>query len=118
MVCIGGRPFAGAHRAAGDLRRLPVADADLAEVLTSWGREDEAVDFAKVAEVCASALRYVLAILDPGAVVMYGRFAGFGADFFKSLKRRLRDFDCRIVPARYGDFSAARGAALQTHFSI
>lgn len=118
VVCIGGRPFRGAHHAAGDLRRLPVADGELSEVLTSWSGEDDAVGAAKVAEVCASALRYVLAILDPGAVVLSGRFTEYGAELFSSLKRSLGDFDCRIVPARYGDFSAARGAALQTHFSI
>ena len=118
VVCIGGRPFVGAHRAAGNLRCLPVADGDLAEALSSWGSENKAADATAVAEVCASALRYVLAILDPGAVVLYGRFVGYGMDFLNSLKRLLREFDCRIVLARYGDFSAARGAALQTHFSI
>jgi predicted NBD/HSP70 family sugar kinase len=119
VVCIGGRPFAGAHQEAGNLRRLPVSGSGvLSDVLNSWSRAATRVDTAEVAEVCAAALRCVLAILDPGAVVLSGRFSGYGAEFFTALKQRLGDFDCRIVPARYGEFSAARGAALQTHFSI
>ena len=103
VVCIDGRPFPGAHGAAGDLYRLPVAEASASE---------------EFAAQCATVLRCVLAVLDPGAVVLAGRFSDPEGDFPRLLEERLASFDCRIVTAKFGDFSAARGAALQTHFSI
>jgi len=105
VVCIGGRPFFGAHGAAGELCRLPFGIA----------QENEA---DSLAAECAVMLRNVLAVLDPGAVVISGRFSDMDGEFIRSLKRKLRMFDCRIVAAKFGEFSAARGAALQTHFSI
>ena len=101
VICIDGRPFPGAHGAAGDLYRLPFADAS--------------EDFAAR---CTDVLRCVLAVLDPGAVVLAGRFARQEGDLSRLLEEHLLGFDCRIVTAKFGDFSAARGAALQTHFSI
>ena len=102
VVCIDGRPFSGAHGAAGDLYRLP--GAELAD------------DFSAQ---CAAVLRCVLAVLDPGAVVLAGRFTRReDGDLSRLLEEHLRGFDCRIVTAKFGEFSAARGAALQTHFSI
>ena len=106
VICIGGRPFSGAHGAAGDLGRLPVPD-----------RGEDTASEAFAAQ-CTAVLRCVLAVLDPGAVVLAGRFALPDAELPRHLKERLRGFDCRIVTAKFGEFSAARGAALQTHFSI
>ena len=105
VVCIDGRPFAGAHGAAGELCRLPLSVASAGEA-------------GDVATECATLLQGVLAVFDPGAVVLAGRFPDMNGDFRRLLKRRLRMFECRIVAAKFGEFSAARGAALQTHFSI
>ena len=107
VICIDGRPFPGAHGAAGDLYRLPVA-----------GAAEEAPASEEFAAQCAAVLRCVLAVLDPGAVVLAGRFADPDGDFPRLLEARLCSFDCRIVAAKFGEYSAARGAALQTHFSI
>ncbi|MBP5530978.1 MAG: hypothetical protein J6Y54_02975 [Lentisphaeria bacterium] len=107
VICIGGRPFPGAHGAAGDLGRLPVPD-----------RNGEDTSFDALAAQCTAVLRCVLAVLDPGAVVLAGRFTLPDAELPRHLKERLGGFDCRIVTAKFGEFSAARGAALQTHFSI
>ena len=122
VICIGGRPFFGAHALAGDLRCLPsVSDngavADFGDALSRCV-QGTSEGSGSLAAVCASALRYVLAVLDPEAVVLSGRFAACDADFFRLLSRRLHDFCCRIAPSRFGEFSAARGAALLTHFSI
>lgn len=122
VICIGGRPFSGAHSLAGDLRHLPsISDngrvSEFGDVLSSWGHRVPASS-AGLAEVCASALRHALAILDPEAVVLSGRFPVCGEDFFRALSQRLQGFYCRIAPAKFGELSAARGAALQTHFSI
>lgn len=106
VICIDGRPFFGAHGAAGDLYRLPVT-----------GKVDGA-NAEEVAARCTAVLRCVLAVLDPGAVVLAGRFTLPEADLPRYLEEHLRGFDCRIVTAKFGVFSAARGAALQTHFSI
>ena len=105
VVCIDGRPFTGAHGAAGELCRLPLAAA------ARDGSESLAAE-------CADILGNVLAVLDPGAVVLAGRFPDADGAFRRILRRRLNMFDCRIVAAKFGEFSAARGAALQTHFSI
>ena len=107
VVCIDGRPFPGAHGAAGRLCQLSVADA-----------AETAPPSEEFAARCAAVLRCVLAVLDPGAVVLAGRFSDPDGDFPRLLEERLRSFDCRIVTAKFGEFSAARGAALQTHFSI
>ena len=101
VICIDGRPFPGAHGAAGDLRRLP------------WPELTD--DFSAR---CAAVLRCVLAVLDPGAVVLAGRFPRQPDELSRLLEEHLHGFDCRIVAAKFGEFSAARGAALQTHFSI
>ena len=106
VICIGGRPFSGAHGAAGALDRLPVPD------------RIEGPSSDAFAAQCAAVLRCVLAVLDPGAVVLAGRFTLPDAELPGYLEDRLRGFDCRIVTAKFGMFSAARGAALQTHFGI
>ena len=108
VICIDGRPFAGTHGAAGDLYRLPG---------TAAVRPDESP--AATAAQCAFVLKCLLAVLDPGAVVLAGRFSDDpNGELPQLLERHLRMFDCRIVTAKFGEFSAARGAALQTHFSI
>ena len=101
VICIDGRPFSGAHGTAGDLYRMP------------W--TESADDFTAR---CVAVLRCVLAVLDPGAVVLAGRFTSQNGDLSRFLEERLHGFGCRIVTAKFGEFSAARGAALQTHFSI
>lgn len=122
VICIGGRPFSGAHSLAGDLRHLPSVSgnggiSEFGDALSKWEHRVPASS-AELAAVCASALRHALAVLDPEAVVLSGRFPVCGEDFFRALSQRLREFCCRIAPARFGELSAARGAALQTHFSI
>lgn len=107
VICIDGRPFSGAHGAAGDLYRLPMLDEANAETMPEM-----------TAAQCAAILKCVLAVLDPGAVVLAGRFSDPEGGLPRFLEQRLRIFDCRIVTAKFGEFSAARGAALQTHFSI
>ena len=94
----------GSHGAAGELSRLPVAEA--AEASEEFAAE------------CAAVLRCILSVLDPGAVVLAGRFSDRSGDFPGLLERSLGSFECRIVTAKFGEFSAARGAALQTHCSI
>jgi|GEM_PF-5972763 len=121
VICIGGRPFSGAHSLAGALRHLPAAapdggQADFADALA--GLATGGMSDAGLSALCASALRHALALLDPEAVVLAGRFSKCGEEFFQLLSRRLRDFNCRVAPAKFGEFSAARGAAMLTHCSI
>ena len=107
VICIDGRPFLGTHGAAGDLYRLPVP-----------GAAQTAASPETAAAQCASVLKCVLAVLDPGAVVLSGRLSDPDGVLPQLLEQHLHMFDCRIVTAKFGEFSAARGAALQTHFSI
>ena len=67
----------------------------------------------QLATLCAHGIGQVLDILDIGLVVLGGRFLGFSADFIPLLERRLASFGCRVKPAAFSGFSAARGMRVQ-----
>ena len=66
-------------------------------------------------ETCADALSQIIDIMDLKLLVLSGRFADFGEDFFSDLERCLREKDgeIRVRPARFGRYSAARGCAFR-----
>jgi predicted NBD/HSP70 family sugar kinase len=70
------------------------------------------------ADALADALRSVVHVLDPEAIVLGGRFAGWGDLFAKAVEQRLRArtlgatwHPCRVVPSRFGGDAALVGAA-------
>ena len=120
-LCLNGRIFTGTHGLAGDLRRLPVVAYDgktwctLNEALASEKIKSMGANPEQVAAVCARGLRHVLSILDPGMIVLSGRFSDFGDGFSAFLERNLAGYGCRVKLALYGRFTSSRGAALQTY---
>lgn len=119
-----GRCVVGEHGSAGDLRSLPAAAYKDTEVMTlgeAFSREvlqkvNPPPD--QLATVCACGLRHVLSIIDPGFVVLNGRFRDFDDDFMPLLERRLARFDCGVKLAAFGRYSTSRGAALQAHIGV
>lgn len=66
----------------------------------------------EIVEYCADGLGQILEIMGMERIVLSGRFADMGKDFVPGLENALnKEHICKISMARFGRFSAARGAA-------
>ena len=123
VLHINGRCFCGSHGVAGDIRNIPAVSGDdknattLGEALSEKALHD-GIAPERLASICASGLRHVLAVLDVGAIVLHGRFLDFDDGFIPLLERKLSCFNCNVKLAAFGRFSASRGAALETHIGV
>lgn len=121
-IVVDGRLVRGAHGFAGELGHIVVdpngrrcgcgARGCLETVIGTRAASSASAD------ALADALRSVVHVLDPEAVVLGGRFAGWGAGFAESVEARLRErtlgsawHPCRVRPSRFGSDAALVGAA-------
>jgi len=107
----GGGIFNGAGSAAGEIKNLRLAcgrsfEEALAVPAVSGASPEE------VAGLCADGLGQVVDIMDTRMLILSGRFADFGDGFAPLLEETMSvKHPVRVSSARYGRFSAARGAA-------
>ena len=80
------------------------------EALSSAGSSSTAGD--EIISNCADGLGQLLEIMGMERIVLSGRFADMGKDFAFQLERALnKEHICKVDMAKFGRFSAARGAA-------
>lgn len=72
----------------------------------------ESCSLQEIVSFCADGIGQLLEIMGMECIVLSGRFADLGKDFAVKLEQELnREHVCKVAPARFGRFSAARGAA-------
>lgn len=80
------------------------------EALSSAGSSSAAGD--EIISNCADGLGQLLEIMGMERIVLSGRFADMGKDFAFQLEKALnKEHICKVDMAKFGRFSAARGAA-------
>jgi predicted NBD/HSP70 family sugar kinase len=108
----GGRLFSGAASAAGEIRNLRLQSNERLEEALS--RESVAAcSRDTILKKCAEALGQIIDIMDFKLFVLSGRFADFGNDFAPQLEKELEAWQVKVKQAKFGRFSAARGAAFR-----
>ena len=66
----------------------------------------------EIISCCADGLGQLLEIMGMERIVLAGRFADMGKDFASQLEKELnKEHICKVTIAKFGRFSAARGAA-------
>jgi predicted NBD/HSP70 family sugar kinase len=110
--CNGGI-FDGKHCAAGEIRNLR---------LNCGLRFEDALSLTRIRDcgingvlaLCADGLEQILSIMDLDLLILSGRFSDFSSDFPAQLEKILqKDHAVRVRSARFGRYSAARGAAFR-----
>lgn len=108
-----GSIFNGSNCAAGEIRNLRLANGDTFEnSLAPDAIKNLPVDM--IAAICADGLIQLTDILDIELLILSGRFADFGSSFAVKLENVMsKQHPVRVRSARFGRFSAARGAAFK-----
>lgn len=108
-----GRIFEGKHGSAGEIRNLRLNCGLRFEDALSLARVRDC-GIQSVLELCADGLEQILSIMDMDLLILSGRFADFSQEFAGQLEEILKkEHNVRVRPARFGRFSAARGAAFR-----
>ena len=109
----GGGIFNGAGSSAGEIKNIRLGSGESFEdALALPAVRDRSTE--EIAGLCADGLGQVVDIMDTGMLILSGRFADFGAGFAPMLEKMMSEkHPVRVRSARYGRFSAARGAAFR-----
>lgn len=108
-----GNIFNGCRCAAGEIRNMRLANGETFENNLA---PDKIKDLTpdQVAELCADGLVQLADIMDLELLILSGRFADFGYPFARKLENIMScQHPVRVRSARFGRFSAARGAAFR-----
>jgi len=108
-----GQPYLGQCR-SGEISELRLSNG---QTLEACMRPENIIQhgLTQTATLCANGLAPLFSILDPRILVLSGRFSKLGADFEKNFSHLIQqNFHCQIIPAAFGQLSAAFGAAAET----
>ena len=108
-----GEIFNGCNSTAGEIRNMRLKNGETFENnLAPETVRNMTMD--EIASVCADGLVQLADIMDIELLILSGRFADFGYPFACKLENIMScQHPVRVRPARFGRFSAARGAAFR-----
>ena len=109
----GGNIFNGSSCAAGEIRNMRLKNGETFENnLAPEAIGNMTTD--EIAALCADGLVQLADIMDLELLILSGRFADFGYPFARKLENIMScQHPVRVRSARFGRFSAARGAAFK-----
>ena len=108
-----GAIFNGKNSAAGEIRNMYVSGGITFENALAV-QNLKNCSIREIAGICAVGLGQLVDIMDIELLILSGRFADFGSDFAPMLEKIMSEkHPVTVRPARYGRFSAARGAAFR-----